>query len=116
MSSQLLIKVADVLDALADENSRLVAEKQAAERDRKTAIIEPVLGKLAFLYGETEEDLKEKLANANEDMLDMLSKVAGIDNVSALGGPSTYKTAAAPKTRNEAARAAGDQFAQCCIS
>jgi len=116
MSAALLEKVADVLDALAEENTRLAAEKSAADRDRKTAIIEPVLGKLAFLYGEDEETLKEKLANANEDMLDMLSKVAGMDNVSELGGPSNFKTASAPKTTEEAPRAAGDQFAQWCIS
>ena len=116
MSSALLIKVADVLDALAEENSKLSQEKAAAERDRKVAIIEPVLSKLAFLYGESEENLRDKLANANEDVLDMLSKVAGMDNVSELGGPSTYKTASAPKTTEEAARAAGDQFAQWCIS
>ena len=60
MDTKFLLKVADVLDALADENAKLSSEKEAAEKERREAIIEPVLSKLSFISGEEPEALKEK--------------------------------------------------------
>lgn len=116
MSSTLLTKVADVLDALAEENASLHAAKVAEERAKREKMLEPVLDKLSFLSGESEEVLKDKLASANVELLDMLSKVAGMDSISEMGGPSSVKTAGYPRTKTEAAVAADDNFARWCVS
>ena len=116
MDTKFLLKVADVLDALADENAKLSSEKEAAEKERREAIIEPVLNKLSFISGEEPEALKEKLAKADPQILEMLNKVAGDNTVSELGSPSNFKSASAPLSKKETLAAAEDSFARWCVS
>ena len=116
MDTKFLMKVADVLEALADENARLSTEKEAAEQQRREAIIEPVLDKLSFLSGQEPDALKEKLAKADPEILEMLNKVAGDNTVSELGSPSNFKSASAPLSKKETLAAAEDNFARWCVS
>jgi hypothetical protein len=116
MNTKFLLKVADVLDSLAEENSKLSQEKEANERKHREQIIAPFLSKLSFLSGEEPEVLKQKLASADPEVLEMLSKVAGSNTVSELGSPSNIKSASAPLSKRETFAAAEDNFARWCVS
>ena len=116
IDTKFLLKVADVLDELEDENAKLSSEKETAEKKRREAIIEPVLDKLSFLSGEEPQALKEKLAKADPQILEMLNKVAGDNTVSELGSPSNIKSASAPLSKKETLAAAADNFARWCVS
>ncbi len=94
MTHDFLIKVADVLDAIADEKEKLSSELsslQQAERARKLA---PLAEKLSYI---NDENLAEKLSSLDETTLDLISKVAGSDapqlgsavKTASLGGSSS---------------------------
>tara|TARA_Y100000034_G_scaffold125906_1_gene176333 strand:+ start:7877 stop:8227 length:351 start_codon:yes stop_codon:yes gene_type:complete len=110
MRSELLVKVADVLDAFADKIDCLEAEKQASAVEAKKKIIEPVLDKLALVTGQDHSSLEEKLSSANPDVLAMLAKFAGSDEMTELGGPGTEKVAFGSSSKQEKAAAAEDNF------
>jgi len=110
MNAELLIKVADVLDALAERNDKLAARNAEMETDARKKIIEPVLERLAFVTGESHDSLEEKLAKVDQDMIGLFSKLTVNDQVSELGGPDTVKSASGSLTRDESASAVGDSF------
>ena len=110
MNTELLMKVADVLDALADRTDKLAEQNANLQTDARKKIIEPVVERLAFVTGESHDSLEEKLAKADEDMVGLISKLAVNDEVSELGGPDNLRTVSGPATGTEKAAAAGDNF------
>jgi len=113
--SQLLIKVASVLDVLAEDHERGVAEKVATERARREEMLSPVLDKLALVTGEDHDSLRNKLAQADPDVLNVLTKVAAEGTITELGGPETRKTASA-LNHNEKTAAADERFGDWIVS
>ena len=94
MNSNLLIKVADVLDALAAKTDQQANELESIKAAARNEKIEPMLDKLAFITGQSVEEIQEKLAHADSDILDLLTKLSGTDGAAVqLGGPDTTKTA-----------------------
>ena len=94
MNSNFLKKVADVLDALADKADRQETELTAIKQAERKKQLEPIIGKLAFVTGQSEEELSEKLSNADAGVIEMISKLSEADGAAVqLGGPDGTKTA-----------------------
>ena len=108
------LKIANVLDCMADVFDAGEAEKRAAATQQRTTQIE----KLATQYREaTGEDLPEsmrqKLANSDEDVVSLVQKMAArqTEHVESLGGPSSNRDGdAVPLTKKEASDAADERF------
>jgi len=90
MSVEFLHKIADVLEAVAEEKSQLASELGAIKLAEKKKRLEPLIDKLSFVSPDNTEELESKLSSLDTDTLDLLSKVAG-DNAAQLGG--SYKHA-----------------------
>jgi len=103
--SQLLLKVANVLDVMADREEKRASQQAAAKVASREQIIAPVLDKLSMVSGDSLEDLRSKLSNVNEDALTLLSKVAGSDSPIEMGGPGTEKSASALSRTEKGTRA-----------
>ena len=87
-NANFLYKIADVLEAVADEKSKLAAELdtyRVGERRRK---LEPLVDKLSYVTDDT-AGLEAKLSSLDPDTIDLLSKVAGED-APQLGGSYKY--------------------------
>jgi hypothetical protein len=95
MSTKLLSKVADVLEAVATENEKQAAEIASLHRQERAKALQPVVNKLASVTGETKETLEAKLASADSGLLEVISKLAGDSEFVDIGGPSTEKSASA---------------------
>ncbi len=93
MNANFLKKVADVLDALAETTDKQASELRQIKHEERRLKIEPLLGKLSFVTGQSEEELSDKLANADESILSMLAKLSGDTDAVQLGGPDGTKTA-----------------------
>lgn len=92
MSNQFLMKVADVLDAIAEEKSVLEQELSTIKEAKRKEQLTPVVEKLSFITGDDPEDLQSKLAGVDESVLSMLSGLAGAEAPS-MGSSGTVKTA-----------------------
>jgi hypothetical protein len=90
MSNSFLLKIADVLDALAEEKSSLESQISSIKEAQRKEKLEPVINKLSFITGRDEHELTNKLANVDEDVLSMLR---GLTQDSSMGGPGSAKTA-----------------------
>ena len=90
MSNSFLLKIADVLDALAEEKSSLEGQISSIKEAQRREKLEPVIDKLSFITGRDSEELTHKLANVDEDVLSMLR---GLTQDSSMGGPGSAKTA-----------------------
>jgi len=113
--SLLMTKVATVLDILAETQEQHAAEKTAAETARREEMLSPVLEKLALVTGEDHDSLRNKLAQADPEVLKVLTKVAGDDSITELGGPGSDKTASA-NTREDKTAAATERFGDWLVS
>ena len=93
MNSAFLEKIAAVLEATADEydaRAEDYARKESAARDD---LVSPVLDKVALATGLDEKDIRDKLANADLSVVEILSKLASEEAAQELGGPGSMKTA-----------------------
>ena len=94
-STAFLNKVADVLEAVAEEKSQLAGELASIKTAERQRQLEPLVDRLSFVSDDT-EGLKNKLSSLDSDTLDLLSKVAG-ESAPQLGG--SEKIASHTKTR-----------------
>lgn len=111
--SQLLERVANVLEKAAEYVDAIENNRVAEVRAAKEAKIQDLSDKYAAATGEDLPDsIKEKLATSDKDVLEFLrmtvEKNAG--EVPALGGPSNTNDSKVPTTIKEAAAAADDRF------
>ena len=93
MKAKFLKKVADVLDALADQTDKQASELREIKMADRRSKVEPILDKLSSLTGESREELEDKLASADENLLSMIKKLAVDSEAPQLGGPDSTKTA-----------------------
>jgi|18_taG_2_1085343.scaffolds.fasta_scaffold86091_2 septation ring formation regulator EzrA len=87
MTTNLLMKVADVLDAVASEKEKLAGELSSLKQEERARKLQPLAEKLSYVG---DENLQQKLSSLDDTTLDLISKVAGAD-VPELG--YTVKTA-----------------------
>jgi len=73
-NSQFLHKIADVLEAVADEKSKLASELSLLKEAERKKQIAPLVDKLSFVGS---DGLEEKLSSLDDSTLELLSKVAG---------------------------------------
>ena len=102
-STEILNKVADVLEAVALEKEKLATELQTIKQEKLKDTIAPIVEKIAFLDKNTDQDaLVSKLSSLDEETLSILSRAAGAE-VSELGGYS--KLASVNNNQNNAENA-----------
>jgi hypothetical protein len=95
-NSNFLHKVADVLEAVANEKEKLATELETIKRDQLRESVAPIVEKLSFLDKNTDEEaLVSKLSSLDAETLSILSRAAGAD-VPQLGG--TAKIASVTNT------------------
>jgi hypothetical protein len=92
MSSDFLIKVADVLDAIADEKSQLETELSTIKQAQRRQTLDPLVEKLSFITGDDPDDVSSKLAGVDDSVLGMLSGLARSE-ANPMGTSGTSKTA-----------------------
>lgn len=93
MKANFLKKVADVLDALADQTDKQASELREIKEAERRSLVEPLLNKLSSMTGESVEELEGKLASADDTLLGMINKLAVDLDAPQLGGPDETKTA-----------------------
>ena len=76
MNAEFLVKVADVLDAVADEKEKLAQQLSSMQLEERTRKIAPLAEKLSYI---NDDNLTEKLSSLDETTLELISKVAGND-------------------------------------
>ena len=110
--------VADVLEKTAVLLDAIDSEKQAAIRTEREQLLSVMCSKYSEATGEEVSDaMKEKLANANTDVISLIEKLAeSSPGNEELGSPSDRKDPAAPQTIKEASVAADDQFLDWVLS
>lgn len=104
MNDQFLLKVADVLDAMAEEKSQLETQLNTIKEAKRREQLDPVVEKLSYLTGDDPEDLNAKLAGVDDSVLSMLSGLAETGS-SSMGSPGRAKTASLEGNSNSADRA-----------
>ena len=92
MSTQFLHKVADVLEAIAEEKSVLESQLSNMKLAQRQEKLSPIVEKLSFITGDDPDTLSDKLSSVDDSVLSMLSGLAGAET-SSMGGPGTAKTA-----------------------
>jgi hypothetical protein len=92
MSSDFLIKVADVLDAIADEKSQLETELTTIKQAHRKQTLDPLVEKLSFITGDDPDDVSTKLAGVDDSVLGMLSGLAKSE-ANPMGSSGSTKTA-----------------------
>jgi hypothetical protein len=92
MSDNFLLKVADVLDAIADEKSQLETEITTIKQAQRQEKLSPIVEKLSSLTGDDPEELSSKLAGVDDSVLSMLSGLAGSE-AGPMGSSGSAKTA-----------------------
>ena len=85
-NNNFLHKVADVLEAVAQEKEKLATELNTIKQEQLRETVAPIVEKLSFLDKNTDEDaLVSKLSSLDEETLSILSRAAGTE-VPQLGG------------------------------
>lgn len=85
-NTNFLHKVADVLEAVAQEKEKLATELNTIKQEQLRETVAPIVEKLSFLDKNTDEDaLVSKLSSLDEETLSILSRAAGTE-VPQLGG------------------------------
>tara|TARA_Y100000310_G_C20580710_1_gene762823 strand:- start:115 stop:459 length:345 start_codon:yes stop_codon:yes gene_type:complete len=92
MSNDFLLKVADVLDAIADEKSQLETQLSTIKHAQRQEKLNPIVEKLSFITGDDPDEVSSKLAGVDDSVLSMLSGLAGSE-ASPMGSSGTVKTA-----------------------
>jgi hypothetical protein len=110
-----LLKIADVLEALADEKSKLASELSKVQQEQRKAKLNPVVDKLSFVTGEDADKLEGKLASASDDVLNLLNTITRGD-ASSLGGPARSKTAGVQFSNKDLSSSADREFASWLIN
>jgi dihydroorotate dehydrogenase len=105
-----LLKIADVLEALADEKSKLASELSKVQVEQRKAKLNPVIDKLSFVTGEDADKIENKLASASDDVLQLLNTITRGDS-SSLGGPARSKTAGVQFSGKDLGSQADREFA-----
>jgi len=112
-----LVKIADVLDAMAEYVEAGESEKQAAANASKESLIVSISEKYATATGEAiSDDLLKKMASAEMPLLEAMEKVAetkkDTDQMT-MGEPSSRRDfSVEPETKKEALEMAEDRFLQ----
>ena len=104
MNDHFLLKVADVLDAMAEEKSQLETQLNTIKEAKRREQLDPVVEKLSYLTGDNPEDLNAKLAGIDDSVLSMLSGLADTGS-SSMGSPGHAKTASLEGNSNTVDRA-----------
>ena len=60
MSNNFLLKVADVLDAMADEKSQLETKLSALRHEQRQEKLNPIVEKLSFITGDDPDEVSSK--------------------------------------------------------
>ena len=85
-NTNFLNKVADVLEAVAQEKEKLATELNTIKQEQLRETVAPIVEKLSFLDKNTDEDaLVSKLSSLDAETLSILSRAAGTE-VPQLGG------------------------------
>ena len=105
MNPQFLLKVADVLEAVAAEKTALHSELETIKAAERKRVVEPLASKLSHLG----EDAVDKLSSLDDDTLALISKAAGVD-APQLGGSTKLASA------NSTSARADDSFASWILS
>jgi len=92
MSNNFLLKVADVLDAMADEKSQLETKLSALRNEQRQEKLNPIVEKLSFITGDDPDEVSSKLAGVDDSVLSMLSGLAGSE-AGPMGSSGSVKTA-----------------------
>lgn len=107
------IKLAAVLDKVADYYDSVEASKTASAHAERKAIVD----KIATQYAESEgeelpESVRAKLAHSEQDIVSLLEQLTAkqAGRVEEMGGPSSRRDERVPLTVKEAADAAWDRF------
>jgi len=99
-NSEFLLKVADVLEAIAQEKDKLAHELDSIKLEKRKEVLAPIVEKLSFLDTNTSQDaLVSKLSSLDDETLSILSRATGSD-VPQLGG--SVKMASATNNNNNA--------------
>lgn len=113
-NSDLLIKVAEVLEAAASHIDTTEAEKIAAVTAQKQSIINSLASKYAEATGEDiPDDLRSKLANSDGDVVDLMKSILEKQStqMESLGHASAKDDDdALPSTTKEASEKADERF------
>jgi hypothetical protein len=110
MADDFLLKIADVLEAVAHEKSKLAFELKKVKDEQRKATLSPVLDKLSFATGEDPDKLESKLANVSDDVLNMIKGITA-GSPSTLGGPVRNKTAGVELSNRDLSSSADRDFA-----
>ncbi len=106
--------VADVLDSVATYIDEIEANKTASLKEARDTRVSKIADNYSAATGEAlTEDLRNKLAQLDPNVLDHLLKVAKNNsngNPESLGGPADIPDRLAPATVKEAAVQADDRF------
>ena len=92
MSDNFLLKVADVLEAIADEKSQLETEISTIKQAQRKEKLNPIIEKLSFITGDDPDEVSSKLAGVDDSVLSMLSGLAGSE-AGPMGSSGSVKTA-----------------------
>ena len=114
MPQSFLLKVADVLDAIAAEKSELETQLSTIKQAQRQEKLSPIVEKLSFLTGDDPEELTNKLSSVDDSVISMLSGLAGTE-ASPIGASDTTKTASLVEGSSSAGRAERD-FANWILS
>lgn len=106
--------IADVLESVASYIDEIETQKTASLKEAKDVRINKIADSYVAATGEDfNEDLRNKLAQLDPNVLDHLLKVAKNNsngNPESLGGPADIPDRLAPATVKEAAVQADDRF------
>ena len=114
------LKIANVLERMADVLDAGEAEKQASVVQQRVTQIDKLVEQYREATGEDLPDnIRQKLASSDEDVVSLVQKMAErqTEKVESLGGPSSNRDGdALPLTKKEAADAANERFLNWAIS
>jgi hypothetical protein len=113
----MLDKVANVLEKAALYLDAVESEKLAAVKAEREKLLNVMCSKYAEATGEeVSNELKEKLASTDADIISVIEKLAETNSTDDLGGPSERRSASTPMTIKEASASADDQFLSWVLS
>lgn len=113
----MLDKVAKVLEKAALYMDAIETEKLAAVKAEREKLLNVMCSKYAEATGEeVSNELKEKLASTDADIISVIEKLAETNFSDDLGGPSERKSTGVPMNIKEASVAADDQFLSWVLS
>lgn len=111
MSNELIL-AAEVLEKAAAYIEAVEAEKKASATAARVKKAAEIKAQLSELTGEDlSDDVAEKLASADSDVIAIVEKLAGsLKAPESLGGPDELEEPSVPRNAKEAALAAEDRF------